>query len=634
MRTFAFVLFIAITNYTVAQNLLTYAAVNIPDSLRKNADAVYRHEELEVVVISNSELIKKEYSLTTVLTEKGRRHSLTRIGVDKMTKLDEVEIKVYNSLGLEVGRYKKKDFKVEGAYDGITLASDDKVYELAIPTPDLPFTIEKKITTNYSGYINIPSWGFGGANESFMLSRYVLKTPSLTKINYKTYNTDLKPVTATEGLFKTYHWEMRNHPAPYKEEGSYGAPVFMPYIDVNTEAFVYDGYAGSLASWKEFGKWSYPFYEDEKQFDLTRVAFFEQLVKPAATEKEKIAILYKYLQNETRYVSIQFGIGGFKPFPVSFLEKKKYGDCKALTHYMKAMLQAIGIKSYAALINAGSNEYPVDPSFAHNKFNHVILCVPQAKDTVWLECTGKQTTPGILGNFTENRNALLLTENGGVIVKTPTSKANNNQWIAQTTSEISEDGGALVRSRIYVTGEFWEKIYYATNSKSKDEIKKALVNQLGYKAPDDYQLNIVGDSAAGHVITIDLAYYKFFDFKAGSKHFFPTRHYKLNEETIAPAESRKYEYLFDFPYIRTDSTVYRLPANFKQEALPANKLINHNLVQYQNNIQLNNTNNELTVTTHLVLQTHLVPAKLYNEVATTFDVIKKDESQKIVLKKE
>jgi Domain of Unknown Function with PDB structure (DUF3857)/Transglutaminase-like superfamily len=634
MRTFLFILLIVFTKCTDAQDFFRYSAINIPDSLKKNADAVFRHEEMEVTVLSNSELVTREYSITTVLTEKGRRHSVIRIGADKMTKLDEVEIKVYNSLGLEVGKYKKKDFKVEGAYDGITLASDDKVYELQIPTPDIPFTIEKKTTVNYSGYINIPSWGFGGSNESLILSRYIVKVPDHLKINYKTYNTDLKPVIENEGSLKIYKWEMNNHPVPAKEEGSYGPPVYMPYVDVSPESFTYDSYGGSSANWKEFGKWSYSFYEEEKPLEPERVAFFQQLVQPGATEKEKIAILYKYLQNETRYVSIQFGIGGFKPFPVSFLEKKKYGDCKALTHYMKAMLKAAGIKSYAALINAGTNAYPVDPLFAHNKFNHVILCVPLAKDSVWLECTGKQTAPGILGNFTENRNALLLTENGGIIVNTPTSKAVNNQWIAKSNTEIMEDGGAVVRSRIYVTGEFWESIYYATNSKSKDEIKKALVGQFGYKAPDEYELKIVGDSATGHVITIDLAYYKFFDFKAGSKHFFPFRQYKLNEETITPAENRKYEYLFDFPYVKTDSAVYKLPANFKQESLPAFKEIKNNFVQYQNNIQLNSTANELTVTTHLTLKTHLVPAKLYNEAALAFEAIKKDEGQKIVLKKE
>ena len=70
---------------------------------------------------------------------------------------------------------------------------------------------------------------------------------------------------------------------------------------------------------------------------------------------------------------------------------------------MKAALKAVGIKSYIALINAKYNSEPVDPSFPENGFDHVILCIPQPKDSIWLECTSNTTDFGVLGSFTENR---------------------------------------------------------------------------------------------------------------------------------------------------------------------------------------------------------------------------------------
>ena len=560
------------------------------------------------------------------------RHSVQRIGVDKLRKLDEINVKVYNEFGLEISRYKKKDFKLEGIYDGETLATDDKLYQLDFPVPGVPCTIETEYTLDLSGYIDIPSWTFGSTTESFKTSRYVLK--SAIPFNYKVYNCQLNPVIKEEGSAKTYTWELNNYPVPKKEPRSYGAKIFMPWIDVSPAQFSYDGYPGSLSSWQDFGKWSYPFYEEINPFPQERIDFFNKLTETAKTEKEKVAILYNYLQKETRYVSIQFGIGGFKPFPVSFAEKKKYGDCKGLTHYMKNILDAVGIKAHAALINSGTNQYPVDPSFASNEFNHVILCVPLEKDTVWLECTGKQTLPGILSSSTENRNALLITEKGGALVKTPSSQSINNRWLAKTNTEVFDDGSAFVKSRIFVSGEFWDYIHAYADSRSKDDIKKALVNVFGYKAPDEYEIKIVSDSADGHVVQLNMEYRQFFDFKAGAKHFFPLRQYKLNDETIKTAETRKFEYLFDFPYIKSDSTVYKLPGNFKKETLPSLKEIKNNFVFYKNEVQISETGDELKVITQLTLNKHIIPALQYNEVANSFESIKKDEGQKIVLKKE
>ncbi len=614
-----------------SQSILNYSSSTLPDSLKKDADAVYHLEESVVDIESPSKMTIRSHTIVTVLTKEGLRHSVVRIGVDKLRKLEEITIKVYNEVGLEVARYRKKDFKLEGAYDGITLASDNKVYELDFPVPGTPCTIETEYELICSAILDIQPWFFGSTTESYKKSRYIVK--SAIPVKYKTYNFKGEPVVSKEDKKTVYSWELINQPVPAKETSSYGAWVSLPWVDVSPVQFSYDGYPGSMENWKEFGKWTYPFYEEENPFKPERVEFFKTLIKDAKTEEEKIAILYRYLQKEFRYVSIQFGIGGFKPFPVSFAEQKKYGDCKGLTHYMKNVLKAVGIKSHAALINAGTNEFPVDPSFASSIFNHVILCVPLKNDSVWLECTSKQTLPGVLGNFTENRNALLLTENGGVLVKTPVSKSSSNKWISVTEAELFDDGTALLTSRLFVSGEFWQYVDAYVNGQTKEDTKRALVNAFGYKAPDDLSVKILSDSADGHLVEIKMAYNQFYDFKAGSKRFYPLRQYKLNEETIKPAEIRKHDYLFDYPYIKTDKITYKLPEGFLNESLPPLKEIRNEYMNYTNSLQLSESKTHISVTTELHLYKHIVPPNKYNEVANSFEAIKKDEGQKIVLKK-
>jgi hypothetical protein len=67
--------------------------------------------------------------------------------------------------------------------------------------------------------------------------------------------------------------------------------------------------------------------------------------------------------------------------------------------------------------------------------------------------------------------------------------------------------------------------------------------------------------------------------------------------------------------------------------VPPTKEIRNQYVNYKNNIELNETKTKLSVKTELQLHTHIVPPDKFYEVANSFEAIKKDEGQKIVLKK-
>ncbi|HEY4148413.1 MAG TPA: transglutaminase-like domain-containing protein [Chitinophagaceae bacterium] len=77
-------------------------------------------------------------------------------------------------------------------------------------------------------------------------------------------------------------------------------------------------------------------------------------------EREKINAVYRFLQQNTHYVSIQLGIGGWQPFDAAYVYNKRYGDCKALSNYMVAMLREIGISGNSVLIRGGAGMAGVD----------------------------------------------------------------------------------------------------------------------------------------------------------------------------------------------------------------------------------------------------------------------------------
>jgi hypothetical protein len=361
-----------------------------------------------------------------------------------------------------------------------------------------------------------------------------------------------------------------------------------------------------------------------------RQQFFQQLVKDATSDEEKIRRIYHYLQSNFRYVSIQLGIGGLKPFPATFTDQKKYGDCKALSNYMKAALKAVGIKSYVAIINAEHNSIPVDPNFPANDFNHVILCVPQTKDSIWLECTSSTAEFGKLGTFTENRNALLITEEGGVLVPTPKSHASENTLTTHTIVTMDDDLSGVAEVSFFPTGAFNEMITDVLKN-SKDDQKEFIVFYMGYKQPDDFVFEKA--EAAEHRAKLRMGIRKLPEFTAGDKYFFSARINKYSPGKLPSAENRKMDFYFYYPFEERDTTVLKLPHNFKPDVLPNEKTLTTAYTYYQSKSWFNEKENALYTSTTLVLKNHKVPAADYASVKDFFDEVTKDEAQRIVMKK-
>ena len=251
----------------------------------------------------------------------------------------------------------------------------------------------------------------------------------------------------------------------------------VPNVIVAPDQFSYYGIPGKMTSWKEYGDWVWGLIEDKIEIPEERLPQLSELSQSRKDTFEIIKAVYEFLQEKTRYVSIQLGIGGFEPFPATKVDEVGYGDCKALTNYMRSMLQSVGIKSYYTLVSAGRNARDIDPDFTTQEFNHVILAVPVTEDTLFLECTSQFAPCGFLGSFTADRYALLIDENRSHLVRTKNYKQEDNTWKLNATIVVDEFGNAQINENVVFKGLQYETV--------DDELRKTKEEQI----EDEYKAN-------------------------------------------------------------------------------------------------------------------------------------------------
>ncbi|MDH1882023.1 MULTISPECIES: DUF3857 domain-containing protein [unclassified Empedobacter] len=362
-----------ISSFSFAQN---YAVDQIPADLIKDAYAVVRKNEEKIELLKVDELKYTEDVVVTVLSKAGDNYVGAQANYDPNTKIDLFEATLYDANGKEIKKFKTKDFGDQSYVTGGQMYTDDRVKYLNYTPTNYPYTIHYKIITTNKNTLWIPRWSpIRAANLSIEKSSYqfVNKTSSTIRLkedNFKGFD------IAKTGDNNNLSYSLNNVLAFNEEDQMVGSQKIFPRAILASNQINIDGVKGNFDNWNDYGKWTFDnLIRSKLDFTPSQKSTFQNMVKDAKSDEEKVQILYKHLQNKVRYIGVQLGIGGLSPFPNSYVESKSYGDCKALSNYMIGMLDAVNIKSYHTILFAG-NPIDIDEQMMYQQGNHMIVYVP------------------------------------------------------------------------------------------------------------------------------------------------------------------------------------------------------------------------------------------------------------------
>ena len=416
----------------------------------------------------NTAYIKETYTIQ-INSEKGYYYSIYRDYINSFRKLKSVEIIVYKD-NMKVKKLNKSDGREFGFNPSYEI-NDSKVFVLDPEYKNYPYTLQVTSEVKLDGFMSLPTWmPRMYFNLSVDKASLTINYPSNIELKFKEYNLSGTEVRNADNSIST-QYEILNLPSlnnTMRYEDFYNAEA---KVLISPRHFNLENHAGSFESWSDFGDWFHDLNEDNYALTESTKQYIDQIITNDSSEIQVVGQIYKYMQDRTRYVSIQLGIGGFKSLPTSEVEEFGFGDCKALSTYMKNMLDYAGIKSNYILVRAGKDVPDMIVDFPSSQFNHVFLGIPQLGDTLYLECTSQTVPPNYIGSFTDDRYVLWVDKNRSRIIRTPQYNENRNVQLNRGEINIDENGVGTYKLKSYNHGIFYDEI------------------QLYYQAPDDYIKN-------------------------------------------------------------------------------------------------------------------------------------------------
>lgn len=466
-----------------------FSVLAIPEGLKENADAIIRFDKLQLNIASRKSMSAKKTRVVTVFNENGLSSIDAYEYFDESTSIKQIEAIIYDQSGQQIKKIKRKDFKEISVSEG-SIISDNKRLYLEYTPIQYPFTVAYTSETETSNTAFIPQWYAieGSYISTEKTEIHITCNPELG-FKYKEYNFDGATVNRQQNG-NTISYSAGNIPAIKREEYSPAFFKLSPRVMFALEKFHLEGVDGEASAWESFGSWVYnSLLVGTDELPETTVTKIKGIVGSETDPLKKAKLVYEYVQSKTRYISIQLGIGGWKPMPAKDVDRLGYGDCKALTNYTRALLKAVGVESYYTIIYGDSYKRDILEDFVSMQGNHVILGIPHNDGIVWLECTSQIAPFGFQGDFTDDRMALLVKPEKGQLVRTGVYDAKNNLQSSKGVYSISDTGTIAASIIIASKGTQYDNKYFL-DGKSKDVRDKfyksgfSTINNLRLKKTD------------------------------------------------------------------------------------------------------------------------------------------------------
>ncbi|MFO8072121.1 MAG: DUF3857 domain-containing protein [Polyangia bacterium] len=435
------------------------------------------------------------------------------------------------------------------------------------------------------------------------LWRYVLISPAARRLLFRPPELDgrIEHYRESSGDEVTNVFSAESVPRVHEEHDMPGGTSTSAYLHVST-----------YESWTELGRWYRGLIRDQIVADERLSSTARKLVKGLENDCERVRAIHRWVVTSTRYVGLEFGIHGYRPYRAPLVAARGFGDCKDKAALLVAMLGVVGVEAELALVRTRSLG-EMDPRPASlSAFNHAIVYVPSLE--IWLDATAEHHGPAELPFQDQDVMALRISDDGVLLDRTDLLPAEASSSTARVEVLLEPDGDARLETSAEVTGQRAARLRTELEAEStrRERFEHSLTREIPGVRLGELEISPLDDPALPVRYSYDALAPSWARFEDDRLRVPIDEGLALAERYLRLPERR---YPLSLGPRRTDerNLSVELPSGFEVESLPSSTAIATRFGELSLEIEI--SAGRLEVRREFALRTHLVEPSDYAEFA-------------------
>lgn len=212
----------------------------------------------------------------------------------------------------------------------------------------------------------------------------------------------------------------------------------------------------TFPNWQAVGD-AYGKYAEPAEAVTPEIKALADKITEGKTGEATVQALYDWTVHHIRWVGVETGLSGYKPYPAAKTLSQRYGDCKAAAALLVALLHAKGIAAQPVLLGAG-NDFEWQNVASLQQINHVIVHVPAYH--LYLDATSGYAPAGTIPLPDANHPVIFVGAHSET-ARTPGDAPEASGMTGMETVSIAKDGSLKAQETLHLTGYeawFWKDL--------------------------------------------------------------------------------------------------------------------------------------------------------------------------------